>query len=129
MSVKTILDHIGSDAEKVFALIASPKGQAVVQTGEAVVETAFPAATGIINLVNAGMTEAFKVNALAQAAAAKSGTTATAAQQATAVASAIEPEIVAYLASEGAPAPTTDKINAFSTGILALLTALEGPTK
>jgi hypothetical protein len=123
MSFKSVLSVIGSDIKAVFAWIGSPKGQQVILTGEAAVETIFPAATGLINLANAGLAEILKVEALATGAAIQNGS---GLQKLTAVTTAIAPEVLAYAQQHGLATPTSTEIQTAVNGLVAFANALNG---
>lgn len=100
----SFLATVGKDFKAVFAWLGSSKGQAVIGAGEAVAEgvaaaagVGAPVAAGIA-LVNNWMGEAIKMEALATAADAQTGTGAT---KAAAVLSTMTPELTAFLQGKG----------------------------
>lgn len=125
MSVKTFLDHVGSDVVKVFAWIGSPAGRTAVGAGEAVVEDVFPAATGIVNLLNSWVAEAIKTQALATAAGAQQGSST---QKAAATINAIMPQLLSFAQQEGLPAPDAATIAKINNNVVEILNSLAPPT-
>jgi hypothetical protein len=121
MSVKTVLQSIGSETKKVFDWLGSPKGQATIAAGEAAVEIAYPPAAGLIALANVGLTEVIKIEALAAAAGAQNGS---GAQKSVAVVTAIEPSVLAFAKEHGLPTPTADRVKAASDALVAFANAL-----
>jgi len=121
MGFKSVLTVIGADAKKVFVWVASPKGQAVIHTGEAVAEAIDPGLTGLINLSETYMQEIIKTEALAAAAGAQTGT---GVQKSAAVVSAVTPAVIAYAKEAGLPTPTADQISKASDAMVAFLNSL-----
>lgn len=121
MSFKSILDKIGQDAKGVFSWLGSPTGQAVVAAGEGVVETVFPPATAIIQIVNRWLSEVLKAETIATAAGQQNGT---GTQKAAAVISVITPEVLAFLQKEGFPPATADQIAKANTYLVEFLNVL-----
>lgn len=119
MSVLTALE---GDVKKVFSWLGSSKGQAVIAAGEAVIEDAFPAATGAINLANTWVTEIFKADALAEGAAATGGTADT--TKAAAVISVLTPQVLAWAAANKLPVPKASNIQAANDALVTFLEAL-----
>jgi hypothetical protein len=117
----SFLSALGGDVKKVFGWLASPKGQAVVQLGEGIVEDAFPAATGVINIFNTWATEAFKVQAIAEAAGSDVG-----AQKASVLLNTITPEVLAFAKTHGLPTPTADKLAQVNNAIILAINILSG---
>lgn len=109
------LSTIGKDIKAVFTWLGSPKGQTVIQTGEAVVEAVDPALTGIINLVQSWITKVIATESLAVAAGVQTGS---GTQKAAAVLTAMQPEISKYF-----PAATAAEIATANTAIVAFLNA------
>lgn len=122
MAVTSVLSIIGKDIKKVFSWLGSPKGQAIIGAGEAVVETIFPLATGIINIANVWLAKIIQVEALAAGAASQDGT---GVLKATIVMGELTPVILAFAQTHGLPVPTADKIAAANTALVAFLNALE----
>ena len=121
MSFKSVLSVIGADAKKVFNWIASPKGQAVIHTGEGVAEAIDPGLTGLINLAETYMQEIIKTEALATAAGSQSGS---GVQKSAAVVAAVTPSVVAYAKAAGLPNPTADQISKAADAMVAFLNSL-----
>jgi hypothetical protein len=123
MGFKSVLSTFGGDIKKVFEWVGSAKGQAVVASGEAVVEVVDPGLTGIINLANTYITEALKTEALAAGAAVQNGT---GTQKLAAVTAAVTPSVLAYAKSAGLAVPTATEIQSAANGIVSFLNALNG---
>ena len=98
MSLKSVLDKIGADAKSVFAFLGSTKGQTIIASGEAVIESIDPALTGIFTLANSWLTEIVKAETLAAAAGTQTGT---GTQKAAAVLAAVTPEVLTFAQSNG----------------------------
>ncbi len=111
----------GQDIVKVFSWAASPKGQAIVATGEAIVETAFPVSVPIINLANAWFAKAYQVETLAVVA---SQATGTGAEKSALAIQTITPQILAYAQQEGLAPRTADQIQAANIAIVAFINAM-----
>jgi hypothetical protein len=120
MSVKSVLDKIGSGFKDVFEFLASSKGQAIVGAGEAVVESVLPGTAGFINLANNWLTEIVKSETLAAAAAAQTGT---GSQKAALVLSAVTPQALDFAKANGLPAPTAAQLQAANTALVAFANA------
>lgn len=120
MSVKSVLDKIGSDFKAVFTFLGSPTGQKIVSTGEAVVEAIVPGTAGAITLANNWLTEIVKTQALATAAAAESGSST---QKAAATLAAITPQALQFAQVNGLPAPTATQLAAANDALVAFLNA------
>jgi hypothetical protein len=114
-----LLDFLG-DIKKVFTWLGSPAGQTTISTGEAVVEAAYPPATGIITIANSWLTEIIKTQAIASAAGAAEGSST---QKAAMVISAEGPQLVAYAQQHGLPIPTADQIQKANDALVAFLNA------
>jgi hypothetical protein len=123
MSFKSVLDTIGGDAKKVFAFLGSQPGQAVISTGEAVVEAVDPALTGLITLFNTYLTEALKVQTIATAAGAQTGL---GVQKLTAVVTAVTPTVLAYAKTAGLATPTAEEIQNQANAAVAFVNAVNG---
>jgi len=121
MSFLSGLKVFGQDIIKVFSWAVSPKGQAIVATGEAIVETAFPVSTPIINLANAWFAKAYQVETLAVAA---SQATGTGAEKAALAIQTITPQILAYAQQEGLAPRTAAQIQAANVAIVAFINAM-----
>lgn len=118
----SILSSIGSETKKVFEWIGSPKGQAVITTGEGIAEDIDPPLTGLINLANTGLAEIVKVEALAAGASQQAGS---GPLKLIAVTEALTPQILDYAQKNGLPAPTSAQIQAAINGLVAFGNALE----
>lgn len=119
----SFLSALGGDIKKVFGWLGSPTGQAIVATGEGIVETVFPAATGIINLINKWATEAIKVEGIAVAAGSGDGS---GTQKAAIVLNSLTPEVLDFAKANGLPAPTAATIASINTDIVSILNKLTG---
>lgn len=108
MSVMSVLDKIAKAPLEVLKWLGTPAGQVVVGIGEAAVETAVPALTGVVNIFNKYLTEAVKVETLAVASGAAPGTTSI--QKAAAVTNTVGPEVIAFAEANGLAVPTADEI-------------------
>lgn len=124
MSFLSGLKVFGQDIVKVFSWTMSPKGQAIVSTGEAIVETAFPVSVPIINLVNAWFAKAYQVETLAVAA---SQATGTGAEKAALALQTITPQILAYAQQEGLAPRTAAQIQAANQAVVAFINAMTQP--
>jgi len=120
MSVKSVLDKIGTGFKDVFDFLGSTKGQAIVAAGESVVETIAPGTAGLINLANNWLTEIVKSEALAAAAAEQTGS---GAQKGALVLSAVTPQALAFAQANGLPAPTATQLAAANTALVAFANA------
>jgi hypothetical protein len=115
----SFLSTIGKDVKSVFAWLGSPKGQAVIATGEAVATTIDPSLTGIFTLANSWIQKVIETESLAAAAGEQTGS---GTQKAAAVMSAMGPEISKYF-----PAATATEIANANTAIVAFLNAFDSP--
>lgn len=116
------LATLGKDIEKVFDWLGSPKGQAVIGTGESLLEVVDPALSGVIGITNAWIQEIYKAQALATAAAASPTTSG--AKKAAIVLTTLTPQVIAFAEAQHLPVPTgTDLINA-NNALVAFLNAL-----
>lgn len=120
----SFLSTVGKDIKGVFAWLGTPTGQAVVTSAETAIELACPAATGAIALINAWGTEAIKVETLAVAASATTGSSAT---KAAAVISTMTPQVLAWAATNGYPVPNSTQITAINTAVVNVLNLLGAP--
>lgn len=118
----SILSSIGSETKKVFEWIGSPKGQAIITTGEGIVEDIDPPLTGLINLANLGLAEIVKVEALAASASQQTGS---GPLKLIAVTEALTPQILDYAQKNGLSTPTAAQIQAAINGLVAFGNALE----
>lgn len=124
MSFLTGLKAFGVDIEKAFAWFGSSKGQAVIASGEAVIEAVAPVSIPIITLANSWFQKIFSVESLAVAASQGTGT---GVQKAALVDQAIAPDILQYLQEAGVSAPTAAQIAEANTALVAFLNALTQP--
>lgn len=115
MSFKTVLDKIGSGFKDVFDFLGSPRGQAIVRAGEAVVETIVPGTQGLIDLANRWLVEVVKSETLAAAAGAQTGT---GMQKAAMVLSAVTPQALDFAKANGLSAPTAAQLAAANTALV-----------
>jgi hypothetical protein len=120
MSLKSVLDKIGTDVKDVFNFLGSPKGQALVSAGEGLVETVLPGTAGAINLGNAWLQEIIKTQAIATAASAGTGSST---QKAAMTITAITPQALAFAQANGLPAPTATVIANANNALVAFLNA------
>lgn len=121
----SFISALGGDIKKVFGWLSSPKGQAVITAGEGVVETVWPAATGIINIINKWVSKAITVEGVAEAAGQSSGT---GVQKAAIVIADLTPVILADAKQAGLPEPTADTISKVNDQVVAILNLLSGKT-
>ncbi|WP_348269739.1 hypothetical protein P8936_16450 [Edaphobacter paludis] len=120
MAIKSVLDKIGSGFKDVFDFLGSAKGQAIIRTGEGVVEAVEPGTKGIIDLANNWMTEIVKSQALAAAAQAGQGS---GPQKAAMVLSSVAPQAIAFAQANGLPAPTASQLALANTALVAFANA------
>lgn len=121
MSFKSVLSAIGSDIKKIFSWIGSPTGQAVITDAGAVLEAVDPGLTGLVNLAETYIKQAFTVESLAAGAAAQTGS---GTQKLAAVVAAVTPAALQYALASGLPAPTEIEIQAQVNAIVAFLNAI-----
>jgi hypothetical protein len=114
MSAKSFFKQVGVDLLKVLTL-----GDKAAEAAEPVIDLMFPAEA---TLYNGAVAEVGKLLASGQAAAAS---TTGALPTVSAVVSAVEPQLIAYAESIGAPAPTADKVNAYTQALLQGLAVLQ----
>jgi hypothetical protein len=121
----SFISAIGGDIKKVFGWLVSTKGQAIITAGEGAVEDVWPAATGLINIVNKWMAKAITVEGVAEAAGQASGTGA----QKSAIAIAdLTPVILADAKSAGLPTPDATKIQQVNDAVVNIINLLTGKT-
>jgi hypothetical protein len=118
----SFLSALGGDIKKVFGWMGG-KGAPVIVAGEAIVEDVFPAATGLINIVNSWIAEAIKLQAMGDAAGATVGSDTT---KATAVLSTLTPAVLAWATANKLPAPTAATLQAVNDHVVAILVDLSG---
>jgi hypothetical protein len=121
----SFLSAFGSDVKKVFAWIGTPAAQTVIGTGEAVVESLVPAATGIITLANTWMQEIIKTEAIAAAAGQQNGS---GVQKSAAVINALTPEVLAFASANKLPVPDSATIQKASDALVLFLNAFPSAT-
>ena len=119
---KSLLQKIGSDIKSVFAWLGSSNGQAVIASGEGIVEAIDPALTGVIALANTWLVEIIKSEALATAAAAQNGS---GTQKAASVINSLTPEVLAFAVQNKLPTPTATQIQNASNYLVAFLNELK----
>jgi len=117
----SILSAIGKDVKGLLSWLGSPKGQAVVNAGEELVEDAFPAATGAINLANTWLVEIFKAEALGEAAGTATGTDT---QKAAAVIASVTPSVLTFAKTQGLGTPTAANLQSANDALVTFLEAL-----
>lgn len=121
MSFLSGLKVFGTDIEKAFAWFGSPKGQAIVATGEGVLESAIPVSTPIVNLFNTWAAKAYNIEALAVAA---SKATGSGADKAAAVMTAVAPDLSQYEQQAGVSARTAAQIEAANAALVSFINAM-----
>lgn len=129
MGLKTFLSDVCKDAKKVFSFLVSKQGQkdiaGVEMAAETVTTAIDPAAgavlTGAIDIANNGLSEIIRVESLAAAAGAQSGT---GAEKSAAVISAITPSVLSYAEKNGLAAPTGTQIQDMVDGLVKFLNSL-----
>jgi len=112
---------LGNDVKKVFGWLGSPRGQAVLSTGEGFVEAVDPALDGVVNLTNTWLQEIFKAQALATAAAANATG---GAQKSAMVLNTVAPQVIAFATAQGLPIPTGVELQNANNALVAFLNAL-----
>jgi hypothetical protein len=115
------LSTLGNDVKKVFKWLGSSKGQAILSTGEGVVEAIDPALDGVVNLTNTWLQEIFKAQALATAAAANATG---GAQKSAIVLNTVTPQVIAFATAQGLPVPTGVELQNANNALVAFLNAL-----
>ena len=125
MSFKSILDTIGNDAKKVFSFLSSSKGQAIVTTVETAVTDIDPTLSGIFTIVNSWMSEIFKTQALASAAAATTGSST---QKAAIALSSITPQVLSFAQANGLNTPTAADLSTINNALVTVLNTLGAGT-
>lgn len=124
MSFLSGMKVFGTEIEKAFAWFGSAKGEAVVASGEAVVEAAIPASVPIVNLFNEWAAKAYSVESLAVAAGKATGT---GADKAALVDAAIAPTVLQYAQDAGLSARTAAQITAANNAAIAFINAMTQP--
>ena len=115
------LGTLGNDVKKVFGWLGSPRGQAVLSTGEGFVEAVDPALDGVVNLTNTWLQEIFKAQALATAAAANATG---GVQKSAMVLNTVAPQVIAFATAQGLPIPTGVELQNANNALVAFLNAL-----
>jgi predicted aspartyl protease len=115
----SFLSTIGKDFKAVFGWLTSAKGQAVIQTGEAVAVAIDPGLQGILTLANSWIEKVITTETIAAAASEQNGT---GVQKAAAVIAAMQPEISKYF-----PQATAAEIGVANAAIVAFLNAFNTP--
>lgn len=123
MSFWTGLKVFGTDLEKAFAWFGSTQGQAIVSTGESVLEAFLPVTIPAVNLFNQWATKAYNVEALAAAAGKATGS---GADKASLALSSITPLVLQYAEQEGLSARTAAQITAANNAVIAFINAMTG---
>ena len=125
----SFLSVVGKDFKAAFAWLGSSKGQAVVSSTEAVVESVAtvaglgaPVQAGI-TVLNNWMAEIVKAQALGEAAAA-TGTAQGDTTKAALVLSAMAPQVAAFAQTEGMSATSAANMDVINTALVTALTAL-----
>lgn len=124
MSFLSGLKVFGSDIEKAFAWFGSPKGQAIVATGEGVAEAIVPASAPIINLFNSWAAKVYNIESIAVAAGKATGT---GPDKAAAVMTAVTPEVLSYAQQAGVSQRTAAQIQAANDAAVAFIKAMTDP--
>jgi hypothetical protein len=119
-SAKSILGVIGSDAERVLTFLASKQGLTVVKDGETLAEDVDPALTGFVTIINIGLDEVFKMQAIAS----KSGATNADELKAAAVIATLTPILLAYAKQHNFPVPTPAEIKTVNDGLVMIADAI-----
>lgn len=125
MSFLSGLKVFGTDMVKAFAWFGSPKGQAIVATGEGLLESLVPVSTPIVNLFNTWAAKAYSVEALAVAAGKATGS---GADKAAAVLTSVTPDVLQYAQQAGLSARTAAQIQAANDALVAFINAMTSPS-
>lgn len=115
----SFLATIAKDAREVFNWLGSPRGQAVVTTGAALLTAVDPALAGSVTLAESWIVKIVATETIAAAAGAQTGT---GPQKAAAVLEAMTPEITKYF-----PNATVAQMQNANTALVAFLNAFETP--
>lgn len=124
MSFLSGLKVFGEDIAKAFAWFGSPKGQAVVASGEAVAEVIAPASAPIVNLFNMWAARAYNIESIAVAA---GKTTGSGADKAAAVIAAVTPDALQFAEQAGLGQRTAEQIKAANDAVVAFINAMTAP--
>lgn len=111
----SFLSAIAKPFTSIFSFLESPKGKALISTGEAVLTTIDPALAPVIALANSWFDKVVTTEQIAAAAGAQAGT---GVQKAAAVISAMQPEIAKYF-----PTASAVEIGNANAAIVAFLNA------
>lgn len=117
----SVLSTIGKDIKKIFTWIGSASGQKTIATAGEIVVAIDPALSGVVDLAENYIKQAFTIESVAVAASAQTGS---GAQKLAAVIAAVTPSALQYAQQAGAPAPTAAQIEAQANAIVAFLNAL-----
>lgn len=109
----SILSDVGKGLKKFFSVVLG-----AAQVAEPIIDVAFP---GLAVLYNATVNEAVKAEAAAIAAGQQNGT---GAQKLALVIEAVTPQVVAFAAQNGLPAPTAATITNYVNAVVATLNAI-----
>lgn len=124
MSFLSGLKVFGMDIEKAFAWFGSPKGQAVIASGETAVEDIVPASVPLVNLFNSWAQKAYNIESIAVAAGKQTGT---GVDKAAAVTTAILPDVLTYAEQDGMSERTAAQITAANSAVVAFINAMTQP--
>jgi len=113
------LSTVGHKFVSIFSFLESPKGQAIISTGEGLVTAMDPALTPAIALANSWIQKIFTTETIAAAASQSSGT---GVQKAAVVLAAVGPDIEKYF-----PTTTAANIQVANTALVTFLNALGEP--
>ena len=120
MSFWSGLKVFGKDIVKVFAYVASPKGQQVIGTAE-VGLSLIPGALPIIGLFNLWFNRAYTVEGLAVATGQGAGS---GADKAALVLQTVTPAVLEYAQQDGLKPRTAEQIKAANDAIVAFINAM-----
>src|SRR5579859_19929 len=126
MSFLSGLKVFGTGIEKAFAWFGSPKGQAIVATGETILEGFVPASIPIINLFNSYAAKAYNAEALFEAAGKSTGS---GPDKAALVLAAIVPDVLQYAQEAGVSPRTAAQIVAANNAVIAFINAMTATSK
>jgi hypothetical protein len=114
---------VKGDAKKLWQFIASPTGQEVVGLAEGAVEVSFPAATGIIAILNKWAKKIFQAEAMAEQAGIAHGS---GLQKAAIVCEDMTPIALQFAQEYGLPKPTDEVIASVNNDLVAIFNKLTG---
>lgn len=121
MSFLSGLRVFGQDIEKVLGFGATTTGKAIIDTGEAVLETLVPASAPLVTLFNGWYSKAVTVESLAVAAGKGTGS---GVEKAALVDAAIAPTVLAYAQQVGLAPRTAEQIAAANNALIAFVNAM-----